>query len=159
MLEVKPAQVTLVPDADDAITSNSGWDTVKYRSFLNEVCLQFKEAGIRTSIFIDPNPDMAYGAALVGCDRVELYTESYASMYNQGRESAIAPFIETAKAAREAKLGLNAGHDLSLENLAYFAKNIPWIDEVSIGHALICDAIYLGLENTIQSYIRELKNY
>lgn len=159
VLEVKPAQVTLVPDADDAITSNSGWDTVKYRSFLNEVCLQFKEAGIRTSIFIDPNPDMAYGAALVGCDRVELYTESYASMYNQGRESAIAPFIETAKAAREAKLGLNAGHDLSLENLAYFAKNIPWLDEVSIGHALICDAIYLGLENTIQSYIRELKNY
>lgn len=159
VLEVKPAQVTLVPDADDAITSNSGWDTVKYRSFLNEVCLQFKEAGIRTSIFIDPNPDMAYGAALVGCDRVELYTESYASMYNQGRESAIAPFIETAKAAREVKLGLNAGHDLSLENLAYFAKNIPWLDEVSIGHALICDAIYLGLENTIQSYIRELKNY
>ncbi len=159
VLEVKPAQVTLVPDADDAITSNSGWDTIKYRSFLNEVCLQFKEAGIRTSIFIDPNPDMAYGAALVGCDRVELYTESYASMYNQGRESAIAPFIETAKAAREAKLGLNAGHDLSLENLAYFAKNIPWLDEVSIGHALICDAIYLGLENTIQSYIRELKNY
>lgn len=157
VLEVVPTQVTLVPDAHDAITSNAGWDTVKHRDFLTEVCTEFKAKGIRTSIFIDPVPAMAEGAALCGCDRVELYTESYASGYSKGREEAIAPFIRTAETVRSCGLGLNAGHDLNLDNLEYFISNIPWTDEVSIGHAVICDALYMGLEQTIKAYLSKVK--
>lgn len=155
--EVRPAQVTLVPDAEDAITSNAGWDTVKYRDFLTEICSEFKADGIRTSIFIDPVPAMAEGAAMCGCDRVELYTEGYASHYRSGKENAIAPYLATAGTARECGLGLNAGHDLNLENLEYFIRTIPWTDEVSIGHAIICDALYMGLEKTIQAYLSKIK--
>lgn len=157
VLEVVPTQVTLVPDAHDAITSNAGWDTVKHRDFLTEVCTEFKTKGIRTSIFIDPVPAMAEGAALCGCDRVELYTESYASGYSKGREEAIAPFIRTAETVRSCGLGLNAGHDLNLDNLEYFIRSIPWTDEVSIGHAVICDALYMGLEQTIKAYLSKVK--
>ena len=157
VLEVVPTQVTLVPDAHDAITSNAGWDTVKHRDFLTEVCTEFKAKGIRTSIFIDPVPAMAEGAALCGCDRVELYTESYASSYHKGREEAIAPFIRTAETVRSCGLGLNAGHDLNLDNLEYFIRSIPWTDEVSIGHAVICDALYMGLEQTIKAYLSKVK--
>lgn len=157
VLETKPAQVTLVPDAADAITSNAGWDTVKNRDFLTEVCAIFKEKGIRTSIFIDPDPAMAEGAKLCGADRVELYTESYAKEYVISPEKAIAPFVTAAEAARNCGLGLNAGHDLNLENLEYFIRTIPWTDEVSIGHAIICDALYMGLEKTIQSYLSKVK--
>ncbi|MBR2163220.1 MAG: pyridoxine 5'-phosphate synthase [Bacteroidales bacterium] len=155
--EVVPDQVTLVPDARDAITSNAGWDTIKHRDFLTEVCSEFRSRGIRTSIFVDPDPAMAEGAALCGCDRIEMYTESYASMYRSDRDAAIAPFVRTAEAARAAGLGLNAGHDLNLENLEFFIRNIPWTDEVSIGHAIICDALYMGLETTIQSYLSKIK--
>lgn len=155
--EVVPDQVTLVPDAHDAITSNAGWDTIKHRDFLTEVCSEFRSRGIRTSIFVDPDPAMAEGAALCGCDRIEMYTESYASMYRSDRDAAIAPFVRTAEAARAAGLGLNAGHDLNLENLEFFIRNIPWTDEVSIGHAIICDALYMGLETTIQSYLSKIK--
>ena len=155
--EVVPDQVTLVPDAHDAITSNAGWDTLKHKDFLTEVCQEFKSRGIRTSIFIDPDPFMAEGAAACGADRVELYTADYAAEYPQGPETAISRYLETAKAARACGLGLNAGHDLSLENLAYFVKTIPWTDEVSIGHALICDALYLGLERTIAAYLAEIR--
>lgn len=157
VLETKPAQVTLVPDAADAITSNAGWDTVKNRDFLTEVCAIFKEKGIRTSIFIDPDPAMAEGAKLCGADRVELYTESYAKEYVISPKKAIAPFVTAAEAARNCGLGLNAGHDLNLENLEYFIRTIPWTDEVSIGHAIICDALYMGLEKTIQSYLSKVK--
>lgn len=157
VLEVVPDQVTLVPDAHDAITSNAGWDTIRNREFLTEVCSEFRSKGIRTSIFVDPVPAMAEGAALCGCDRIEMYTESYASMYPADREAAIAPFIKTAQAARDCGLGLNAGHDLNLENLEYFIRNIPWTDEVSIGHAIICDALYMGLEQTIQAYLSKVK--
>lgn len=157
VLEVKPTQVTLVPDADNQITSNHGWDTVENKGFLTDVIGQFKEAGIRTSIFVDAEPKMVEAAKLCGTDRVELYTEPYASGYEANREEAIKPFVEAAKAAREIGLGLNAGHDLSLENLTYFHQNIPWLDEVSIGHALICDALYLGLEETIKRYLACLK--
>lgn len=157
VLETKPAQVTLVPDAADAITSNAGWDTVKNRDFLTEVCTIFREKGIRTSIFIDPDPAMAEGAKLCGADRVELYTESYAKEYVISPEKAIAPFVTAAEAARNCGLGLNAGHDLNLENLEYFIRTIPWTDEVSIGHAIICDALYMGLEKTIQSYLSKVK--
>ncbi len=155
--EVVPAQVTLVPDAEDAITSNAGWDTVRHRDFLTEVCSEFKRKGIRTSIFIDPKPEMAEAAALCGCDRVELYTEEYARLYPKDKETAIAPYLETAKVVRECGLGLNAGHDLSLENLEYFIRTIPWTDEVSIGHAIICDALYMGLEKTIQAYLSKVR--
>lgn len=155
--EVVPDQVTLVPDAHNAITSNAGWDTIRNRDFLTEVCSEFKAKGIRTSIFVDPEPRMAEAAAACGCDRIELYTESYASMYAKDRESAIAPFIRTAEAAREAGLGVNAGHDLNLENLEYFIRNIPWTAEVSIGHAIICDALYMGLEQTIKAYLSKVK--
>ena len=155
--EVVPDQVTLVPDAHDAITSNAGWDTLKNKDFLTDVCARFKSLGIRTSIFIDPDPDMAEGAAACGADRVELYTADYAAEYGLDPEIAIARYVETAKAARSCGLGLNAGHDLSLVNLAYFVKTIPWTDEVSIGHALICDALYLGLENTIGAYLSEIR--
>lgn len=154
--EVVPDQVTLVPDAPDALTSNAGWDTVRNYSFLSRICETFRSRGIRTSIFIDPVPEMAEGAARCGADRVELYTAAYAGQYAEDREKAIAAYIETAKAARECGLGLNAGHDLSLENLSYFVQNIPWTDEVSIGHALICDALYMGLETTIEKYLEAL---
>ena len=157
VMEVKPAQVTLVPDAEDAITSNAGWDTIKHREFLTQICKQFNDAGIRTSIFVDPVPAMVEGAKECGAQRVELYTEAYAAGYKADREAAIAPYVEAAEAARRVGLGLNAGHDLSLENLEYFAERIPWCDEVSIGHALIADALYFGLENTVRLYRRCLK--
>ena len=152
VLQVKPAQVTLVPDAPNQITSNHGWDTMSNQEFLTEVVSVFNEAGIRTSVFVDPDIEMVEYAARIGADRVELYTEPYAANYTKDRELAIAPYIAAAKAAKRVGLGLNAGHDLSLENLAYFAQNIPNLDEVSIGHALICDALYLGLEETICRY-------
>ncbi len=155
--KVKPAQVTLVPDAEDAITSNAGWDTVKHADYLREIVANFKQNGIRVSLFVDPIPEMIRKAAEIGADRVELYTEAYASGYAADREKAIAPYVEAAKVARECGLGLNAGHDLSLENLAYFHQQIPWCDEVSIGHALISDAIYLGIEETIHQYLECLK--
>ena len=155
--EVKPAQVTLVPDAEDAITSNAGWDTVKYRQFLTDICGEFRKCGIRTSIFIDPDPEMAEGAAVCGCDRVELYTESYARLYASGPEKAVAPYVQTAEAARACGIGLNAGHDLNLDNLEYYIRRIPWTDEVSIGHAIICDALYMGLEQTIKAYLSKIR--
>ena len=157
VLEVVPDQVTLVPDALNAITSNAGWDTLKNKDFLTEICSELHSKGIRTSIFVDPDPKMAEGAAACGCDRIELYTESYASMYPKDREAAIEPFIRTAEAARQAGLEVNAGHDLSLENLEYFIQRIPWTAEVSIGHAIICDALYMGLEQTIQAYLSKVK--
>ncbi|MBQ5638715.1 MAG: pyridoxine 5'-phosphate synthase [Alistipes sp.] len=157
VLEVVPAQVTLVPDAPDALTSNAGWNTIANREFLTEITARFHEKGIRVSIFVDPDPVMVAGAKACGADRVELYTESYASGYKADREAAIAPFVAAAEEARRQGLGLNAGHDLSLENLAYYHECIPWTDEVSIGHALIADALYLGLENTVQLYQRALK--
>ena len=156
VLEVVPDQVTLVPDGHNAITSNAGWDTVANKALLTELVKTFHSKGIRTSIFIDPDPKMAFGAAACGADRVELYTAAYAEQYPEDREKAIAPYLEAAKAAREAGLGLNAGHDLSLENLAYFVQTIPWTDEVSIGHALISDALYMGLEKTIQAYLAQV---
>lgn len=155
--EVKPNQVTLVPDAADAITSNAGWNTVKYKALLTEICAEFRMHGIRTSIFINPEPAMAEAAAICGCDRVELYTEPYASAYRNDRVKAVAPFIETAKVARECGLDINAGHDLNLENLRFFIENIPWTAEVSIGHALISDALYLGLETTIREYLAQIR--
>ena len=155
--EVVPAQVTLVPDAHDAITSNAGWDTVANREFLTGVTQRFHEKGIRVSIFVDPSPEMVAGAKACGADRVELYTEAYAREYPDGPERAAAPYVAAAAEARRQGLGLNAGHDLSLENLHGFVSRIPWTDEVSIGHALICDALYYGLENTVQLYRRELK--
>ena len=154
VLEVVPDQVTLVPDAHDAITSNAGWDVPAHSEFLTEMCTLFHSKGIRVSIFIDPVPEMARAAAGCGADRVELYTAGYASGYPSGPEAALAPYLAAARAARECGLGLNAGHDLSLENLEYFVKNIPWTDEVSIGHALISDALYMGLENTVREYLR-----
>lgn len=157
VLEVVPAQVTLVPDAPDALTSNAGWDTIAHREFLSAITERFHQKGIRVSIFVDPDPAMVAGAKACGADRVELYTESYASGYKADREAAIAPFVAAAEEARREGLGLNAGHDLSLENLAYYHERIPWTDEVSIGHALIADALYLGLENTVQLYQRALK--
>lgn len=154
---VLPAQVTLVPDAEDAITSNAGWDTLKNRSFLTEICSEFKRLGIRTSIFIDPVPEMAEGAAACGCDRVELYTESYARNWAAGKEAAVAPYVAAAETARKCGLGLNAGHDLNLDNLPYYISRIPWTDEVSIGHAIICDALYMGLEATIKAYLNAIR--
>ncbi len=157
VLEVVPTQVTLVPDSNDQITSNHGWDTLTNKAFLTDICQTFKAAGIRTSIFVDPDPHMVEGAKACGADRVELYTEPYASGYAQDREAAIAPFLAAAKTAKEVGLGLNAGHDLSLENLQYYHQLIPWTDEVSIGHALICDALYLGLKETIKQYLQALQ--
>jgi pyridoxine 5-phosphate synthase len=156
VLSVKPDQVTLVPDAPDAVTSNSGWDTRKNRIFLTDVVTDFRKAGIRTSLFIDTDVVNIENAALTGTDRVELYTEPYATRFSHNAIEAIEPFIRAAEIARNAGLGLNAGHDLNLDNLRYFHQNIPWLAEVSIGHALISDAIYLGLENTIQMYKRQL---
>lgn len=157
VMEVVPDQVTLVPDGHNAITSNAGWNTLQNRDLLTDLCQTFHSKGIRTSIFIDPDPDMAEGAALCGADRVELYTADYAAEYPLDPEIAIARYLETAKAARAAGLGLNAGHDLSLENLAYFVRTIPWTDEVSIGHAIISDALYMGLEQTIKAYLGEIR--
>jgi pyridoxine 5-phosphate synthase len=156
VLSVRPDQVTLVPDPHDAITSNAGWDTRKNRTFLTDIVATFRKKGIRTSLFVDTEPLNIENAALTGTDRVELYTEPYASRFAQNAIEAIDPFIKAAEIARNAGLGLNAGHDLNLDNLRYFHQNIPWIEEVSIGHALISDALYLGLENTIQMYKRQL---
>ena len=156
VLDVKPAQVTLVPDAPDAITSNAGWDTIKHKSFLKDTIAQLNGAGIRTSIFVDANPEMIFHAKETGADRVELYTESYAVNYPIDKFMAIKAFVQAAEVAQEVGLGLNAGHDLSLENLEFFAKNIPNLLEVSIGHALVADALYFGLENTIMMYKRLL---
>ncbi len=157
VLEVVPTQVTLVPDGHDQLTSNHGWNTIEHKGFLTDICKTFKAAGIRTSIFVDADPKMVEGAKACGADRIELYTEPYASGYAQNRETAIAPFVAAAKVAQEVGLGLNAGHDLSLENLSFYHQQIPWTDEVSIGHALICDALYLGLEETIKRYLQALK--
>ncbi|MEJ8758597.1 pyridoxine 5'-phosphate synthase [Pontibacter sp. H259] len=155
--DVKPEQVTLVPDAPDAITSNAGWNTLKHKDFLTDIISEMKSLRIRTSIFVDPVESMIEGAAIVGTDRVELYTEDYARHYYTNRESAIAPYVKAALKAQEFGIGLNAGHDLDLDNLKYLKDNLPGLLEVSIGHALICDALYLGLENTIQLYLRQLK--
>ena len=157
VLEVCPAQVTLVPDAVDAITSNAGWDTLKHKTYLREMIDTFKEKGIRTSIFVDPDPAMVEGAAATGTDRIELYTEEYAKMYPEDPEQAIKAYAEAAKVAHSLGLGINAGHDLNLENIAYFSKGIAHLEEVSIGHALICEAIYLGLENVVNMYLHRLK--
>ena len=157
VLEVKPHQVTLVPDPPDALTSNAGWDTIKHEFFLTDVVKRFHEAGIRTSLFIETDREMIYRAAKTGTDRVELYTEPYAANYSKNREVAIKPFVQAAEAAAEAGLGLNAGHDLNLDNLRYFKDNIPGLLEVSIGHALISDALYIGLENTVQMYLERLR--
>ena len=152
VLKVKPHQVTLVPDSPDQLTSNAGWDTRTHFDFLSEVLDAFNNAGIRTSVFVSTDLEMIEFAAKAGTDRVELYTEPYASAYGKDKEAAVAPFVEAAKTARSLGLGLNAGHDLNLHNLNYFYQNIPWLDEVSIGHALICDALFMGLERTIQEY-------
>jgi len=158
VLETRPTQVTLVPDAVDAITSNAGWDTIAHKDFLTEVIKTFKEKGIRTSIFVDADQKMVEGAAHIGADRIELYTESYAQAFHKNiKEEGIAPFIEAAKTATDFGLGINAGHDLSLENIKYFAENIPNLLEVSIGHALICESLYFGLDNVINMYLNKLK--
>jgi len=154
---VRPAQVTLVPDPPGVLTSNAGWDTIKHESFLKEIIAGFKAGGIRTSIFIETDEKMIRRAAETGADRVELYTEAYASGFNLNPEKAVSPFREAAIIAHESGLGLNAGHDLNLINLKYFHQNVPYLLEVSIGHALVCDALYYGLENTIQMYLRQLK--
>lgn len=156
VLEVMPAQVTLVPDAVGAITSNAGWDTITHQAYLKDVISAFKKKGIRVSVFVDPDIAMVEGAAKAGADRIELYTEPYATHYPSNREKAVAPYVKAAQVAASVGLGLNAGHDLSLENLKYLKQSLTNLDEVSIGHALICDALYLGLENTIQLYKREL---
>lgn len=150
--KARPTQVTLVPDADDVLTSDAGWDTVKHKDFLTEVVNEFQSLGIRTSIFVDPDPDMIKAAAEIGTDRIELFTGPYADNYHVDKERAIAPYIETADLARKLGLGVNAGHDLNLDNLAYLSDNIPWLKEVSIGQSLISDALYLGLEKTIEAY-------
>lgn len=152
VLRVRPSQVTLVPDKPEQLTSDSGWDTEKEQVFLRDILNDLREAGIRSSLFIDANPRMAEFAAMAGADRVELYTGPYAHMYSKNPEAAIAPFLETAKCVKKLGIGLNAGHDLSLENLKYFTDVITWVDEVSIGHALICDALYMGLEATVAAY-------
>ncbi|MCC8152794.1 MAG: pyridoxine 5'-phosphate synthase [Tannerellaceae bacterium] len=157
VIKVKPTQVTLVPDAPDAITSNAGWDAKEHFNQLSELVDIFKEQGIRTSLFVGTDPEQIEWAAKTGTDRVELYTEPYATLFPSDKEKAIAPFIEAAKQAKSLGMGINAGHDLSLENLAWFSENTPFLEEVSIGHALICDALYYGLEKTIQLYKACLK--
>jgi pyridoxine 5-phosphate synthase len=163
VLETKPTQVTLVPDTLGQLTSDHGWDTIKYKDYLVDMITIFKKAGIRTSIFCDPDVKMVEGAAATGTDRIELYTEGYARQYavgpstSSGQQLAVAPYVAAAVKAKELGLGINAGHDLDLQNLQYFKQNIPWLGEVSIGHALICDAIYLGFENSVQLYKRQLK--
>lgn len=156
VLAVKPNQVTLVPDAHDAITSNAGWDTKKNRNLLTDIVSTFRKEGIRTSLFVDTNPLNIEYAAYTATDRVELYTEPFASRFSENAPEAVAPFTKAAQLAHSIGLGINAGHDLNLENLKYFCQNVPWVEEVSIGHALISDALYLGLENTIQMYKRQL---
>jgi pyridoxine 5-phosphate synthase len=158
VLDVRPDQVTLVPDKHNAITSNAGWDTIRNMEFLKKVIKRFRDKGIRTSVFIDTDVENIRAAALTGTDRIELYTEPYATNYPLNPQKAVEPFVKASLAAREAGLGLNAGHDLSLENLKFFHRNIPWTDEVSIGHALISDALYFGLENTIRMYQRQLED-
>jgi pyridoxine 5-phosphate synthase len=156
--EAKPAQATLVPDAPDAVTSNTGWDTVKHKSFLTEVIQELKRSTARVSIFVNPHTEMIEGAATVGADRIELYTGPYAHDYHSNRYKAVKPYIECARAATRLGLGINAGHDLDLHNLRFLKESIPTLDEVSIGHALVCDALYFGLENTIQLYLRQLRD-
>jgi len=155
--EVKPAQATLVPDGPDVITSNAGWDTVKHAGFLKEIIGELKRSGARVSVFVDPLPAMVEGAVKIGADRIELYTEPYAKEYHQNKNHAVKPYVELAQVARSLGLGINAGHDLDLHNLQFLKHSIPFMDEVSIGHALISDALYFGLENTIQLYLRQLK--
>ncbi|WP_109299616.1 pyridoxine 5'-phosphate synthase [Aquimarina sp. AU474] len=157
VLSIKPTQVTLVPDAIDAITSNAGWDTKKHKGFLKEVITEFKNNGIRTSIFVDPKKDIIEGAAETGTDRIELYTEEFASEYIKGNKAAVEPYAQCAQVAIDSGLGVNAGHDLSLDNIKFFKENIPGLLEVSIGHALISESIYLGLENVINMYLHRLK--
>jgi len=157
VLDIKPTQVTLVPDAVDAITSNAGWDTIKHKMFLTEIISECKRNNIRTSIFVDPNLAMIEGAVATGADRVELYTEEFAAQYDLGNKKAIEPYTQCAILANELGLGINAGHDLSLENIQFFKENIPNLLEVSIGHALICESIYLGMEHVINSYLKKLK--
>ncbi len=157
VIQAKPHQVTLVPDAPDAITSNAGWDVENHFDFLSGIVQELHAHGMRVSLFMEANPSLMKRAAETGTDRIELYTESYAVGYSANKEQAVAPFVETAKAAHEAGLGINAGHDLNLENLKYFAQHVPYLDEVSIGHALISDALYFGLENTVQMYKNELR--
>ena len=159
VLKAQPAQVTLVPDAVDQLTSDHGWDTIKHKSFLQDIIGVFHDKGIRTSIFVDPDVEMVKNAKDTGTDRIELYTESYAANFHKNREKAIKPFAEAAKVANKLEIGINAGHDLDLDNLKYFAENIPGLMEVSIGHALISDAIYYGLENVVQMYLRQLNSY
>lgn len=156
--EARPDQATLVPDPPSAITSNQGWDTGKHQDFLKEVITELHEYNIRVSVFVDPDPRMVEGAKATGADRIELYTEPYASAFPKNPEAAVAPYVEAAVIARKLGLGLNAGHDLDLNNLGFLKKSIPWLDETSIGHALICDALYFGLENTISLYRRLLKD-
>jgi len=157
VLEVKPTQVTLVPDADDAITSNAGWNTIKNQDYLKEIIQEFQRNGIRTSIFVDPVLEMIEGAKKTGTERIELYTEAFAHEYSLGNKSGINPYIESAKLANELNLGINAGHDLSLDNIQFFQQNIPGLLEVSIGHALISESLYLGLENVVNMYLQKLK--
>ena len=156
VLKIKPTQVTLVPDSIDAITSNAGWDTIKHKDFLSEVISEFKNSGIRTSIFVDPSLKAVEGAANVGADRIELYTEAFAKQYSSGDFEAIVPYDACAKLAHQLGMGVNAGHDLSLDNIAFFAKNVSHLAEVSIGHALISEAIYKGLQPTIEAYLSKL---
>ena len=158
VLQIKPDQVTLVPDANDVLTSNAGWDTLKNKEYLTPIISAFKEAGIRTSIFVDPVVEMIEGALSTGTDRIELYTESYANEYHNDSQKAIAPYVAAAVKANALGIGINAGHDLSLDNLAFFAKNIPGLLEVSIGHALICESLYLGFENVIPMYLQRLSS-
>lgn len=157
VLEVKPDQVTLVPDADDAITSNAGWNTVKHQDYLKEIIQEFQRNGIRTSIFVDPVLEMIEGAKKTGTERIELYTEAFAHQYSLGNTSGIDSYVEAAKLANELNLGINAGHDLSLDNIRFFKQNIPGLLEVSIGHALISESLYLGLENVVNMYLQKLK--
>lgn len=158
VLSTKPTQVTLVPDEEGQLTSDHGWDTVKHRDYLKEIIPIFKSAGIRVSIFVDPIPEMILGAKETGTDRIELYTESYARLFHDNEHKAIEPYLKAATLARELSLEINAGHDLDFNNLHFFHQSIPWIKEVSIGHALICDALYWGLENTVQLYKRQLQD-
>ncbi len=157
VLEVRPTQVTLVPDADDAITSDAGWDTVKNKDFLIEIIQEFKRNNIRTSVFVDPVLRMVEGAKATGADRIELYTEEFARQYGLGNNKAVGPYAEAAVLANELGLGVNAGHDLSLDNIRFFKENIPGLLEVSIGHALICESLYLGIENVVNMYLHKLK--
>lgn len=155
--EVKPAQATLVPDGPDVLTSNAGWDTIRNQQFLKDTIATLKKTGVRVSVFVDPQPQMVEGAAKAGADRIELYTEPYAREFLVSPEIAVKPYIESAKVAHSLGLGINAGHDLDLRNLKFFAQSVPNLDEVSIGHAVVCDALYYGLENTLQLYLRQLK--